>query len=51
MLIVVENPILARQVNTRNYARPRFLLPFAGEQPEGGVHSHDVNRSSSHRDV
>jgi hypothetical protein len=32
VLIVVENPILARQVNTRNYARPRFLLPFAGKQ-------------------
>ena len=32
VLIVVEDPILARQVNTRNYARPRFLLPFAGER-------------------
>jgi hypothetical protein len=32
VLIVVEDPVLARQVNTRNYARPRFLLPFAGER-------------------
>lgn len=39
VLIVVEDPILARQVNTRNYARPRFLLPFAGEQQDAANHS------------
>jgi hypothetical protein len=37
VLIVVSDPILARQVNTRNYARPRFLLPFAGEQPDAAT--------------
>lgn len=34
VLIVVEDPVLARLVNTKNYARPRFLLPFAGEEAE-----------------